>query len=256
MIEVKNLTKIFNSTKAVDDISFSINERETFVLLGTSGCGKTTTLKMINRLIESSSGTIKVHGRDIKEENPEELRKRIGYVIQGIGLFPHYTVEQNISLVPSLLHWDSNKIKTRIHELLELVGLPPSELLNRYPHELSGGQKQRVGIARALAADPPVILLDEPFGALDQITRKQIQNEFKNLESLLQKTMILVTHDVFEAIKLGNKIGLMNKGRIEQIGTPQELIFSPRNPFVKNFFDSFKKDITEAHLILNQEITR
>ena len=246
MIEIKNLSKVLNENLVVDDISFSVNKGETFVLLGTSGCGKTTTLRMINRLIEPSSGEIRINEKNINRENPEDLRKNIGYVIQNTGLFPHYTVEQNISIVPNLLKWEKEKTKKRIHELMKLINLGSDEFLNRYPHELSGGQKQRVGIARALASDPSLVLLDEPFGALDQITRAQIRKEFKNLESLLHKTIILVTHDIVEALELGDRICLMNKGKIEQIGTVEELISSPKNSFVKSFFDSALNEISEA----------
>lgn len=243
MINLANLTKIYNKQKIVDNISFSVNEGETFVILGTSGCGKTTTLKMINRLIQPDLGTIKIAGKDIKKEKPEVLRRHIGYVIQNIGLFPHWTVEQNISIVPKLLSWEKSETSKRVHALLELVDLTPKEFLKRFPHELSGGQKQRVGIARALAADPPIVLLDEPFGALDTITRRQIRKEFINLESLIHKTMILVTHDVIEAFELADKICLMDKGRIQQIGTQKELFFKPANQFVKDFIEQDKKKL-------------
>lgn len=243
MIEVQNLTKKYNSKSIVDNISFTVNQGETFVILGTSGCGKTTTLKMVNRLIEPDSGTIKISGKDIKEEKPEVLRRHIGYVIQNIGLFPHWTVEQNIAVVPKLLNWNKSEISKRVHALLELVDLSPKEFLKRFPHELSGGQKQRVGIARALAADPPVILLDEPFGALDPITRRQLRKEFVTLESLIHKTMVLVTHDVIEAFEIAEKICLMNKGKIEQVGTQKELFFSPANQFVKDFIEQDKKKL-------------
>lgn len=238
MIKVSNLTKTFGNFKAVDDISFSVKEGEILVLLGTSGCGKTTTLKMINRLIEPSSGVVTINGANIQDEDAVTLRRKIGYVIQHIGLFPHYTVSQNIAVVPKLLKWDKEKIKSKTEELLNLVGLLPDEFLKRYPHELSGGQKQRVGLARALVADPPVVLLDEPFGALDPITRSGIRNEFKNLESFLKKTMVIVTHDVFEAFELGDKVCLIDQGKIQQLGTPKDLIFSPSNSFVKEFFNS------------------
>ena len=240
MIELINVSKKIDNQLIVDDITFSVNEGETFVLLGTSGCGKTTTLKMINRLLEPSSGKITIQDNDIKDENPEALRKKIGYVIQQVGLFPHYTVKENISMVPNLIGWDKQKIKDRVYELMNLFGLEPEKYINRYPFELSGGQKQRVGIARALAADPPIILLDEPFGALDPITKRQIQKEFKKIELLLKKTIILITHDISEAFELGNKICLMNKGKIKQIGNPQELIFNPQNTFVQSFFESEK----------------
>jgi osmoprotectant transport system ATP-binding protein len=237
MIQASNLTKKFNGQTAVENLSFTVGEGQTLVLLGTSGCGKTTTLKMINRLIEPTSGELYIKEKNILEEEPTGLRRRLGYVIQNIGLFPHYTVEQNIAVVPRLLKWEQNRIKERIKELLLLVGLvPPEDFSKRLPEELSGGQQQRVGLARAFAADPPIILLDEPFGALDPITRRQIQKEFKKLEQIMSKTMILVTHDTFEAIDLGDKICLMDNGCIQQIGTPKELLFSPKNAFVQDFF--------------------
>lgn len=243
MIEVLNITKSFNGNVVVDNVSFLVNDGETFVILGTSGCGKTTLLKMINLLIEPDSGVVKISGKDIKEEKPEVLRRHIGYVIQNIGLFPHWTVEQNISIVPKLLGWEKGEISKRVHTLLELVDLSPKEFLKRFPGELSGGQKQRVGIARALASDPPIVLLDEPFGALDPITRRQLRKEFISLESLIHKTMVLVTHDVIEAFELAEKICLMNKGNIEQIGTQRDLIFSPKNQFVKDFIEEDRKKL-------------
>jgi osmoprotectant transport system ATP-binding protein len=238
MIEVSGLTKEFNGFTAVDGITFSVEKGETLILFGTSGCGKTTTLKMINRLIEPTTGVIRINGKDVREQNPVELRKGIGYVIQHIGLFPHYTAAQNIGIVPGLMKWDKPRIQKRTRELMEMVGLPPDEFLDRYPEELSGGQQQRVGLARALAADPPIVLLDEPFGALDLITRREIQKEFKNLENLLHKTMLMVTHDVFEAFELGDRICLMDRGKVQQIGTAKELLFSPANHFVRDFFQA------------------
>lgn len=237
MIEVRSLCKYFNNKLAVNQVSFNVGEGKTLILLGTSGSGKTTTLKMINRLVEPSSGHIILNGKNILEQKPEELRRQIGYVIQSIGLFPHYTVWQNIGLVPQLLKWPSQKIEDRSRELLAMVGLS-EELANRYPAELSGGQQQRVALARALAADPPVILLDEPFGALDPITKRQIQIEFDQLDTLRNKTMVMVTHDVFEAVTLADEIGLMDQGSIQQIGTPKELLFAPKNEFVRRFFDT------------------
>ena len=236
MIRVSKLSKIFGELRAVDRISFNVQQGETLVLLGTSGCGKTTTLKMINRLIEPSEGTVHINEQDIREQQPETLRRSIGYVIQNIGLFPHYSVEQNVSLVPRLLQWENQKIRDRTRELLDMVGLEADSYSQRYPDELSGGQQQRVGLARALAADPPLILLDEPFGALDPITRRDLQHEFKQLETFLHKTMILVSHDVFESFDLGDRICLMDQGQIQQIGTGKKMLFKPENEFVRDFF--------------------
>lgn len=235
MIAVHEISKVYNDKNVVDHVSFEVKKGETLVLLGTSGSGKTTTLKMLNRLVPPTAGSIHIDGEDIMAEPPEKLRLRIGYVIQNIGLFPHYTVAENIATVPVLLNWEEGRISERIASLLQLMGLP-QEMAERYPSELSGGQKQRVGLARALAADPPIVLLDEPFGALDPITRRQIQTEFKELETLLDKTMVLVTHDIFEAIELGDRICLMHEGKIQQIGTPLALIFEPANEFVWDYF--------------------
>ena len=234
MIKAVQLSKVFGDIKAVNEISFEVKEGENLVLLGTSGCGKTTTLKMINRLVEPSSGEMFIDGKNILEQPPEELRQRIGYVLQSIGLFPHYTVAQNIAIVPQLLKWDKARIDKRVNELIEKLHLSP-EYLNKYPNQLSGGQQQRVGLARALVADPPVLLMDEPFGALDNVTRSKIHDEFKGLDELKRKTIIMVTHDVQEAFELGNRICLMDKGRIIQSGTPAELLFNPANDFVKEF---------------------
>ncbi|ACK69723.1 ABC transporter related [Gloeothece citriformis PCC 7424] len=236
MIEAINLTKTYNGFPAVDRVSFQVNEGETLGLIGTSGCGKTTTLKMLNRLIEPSSGSIFIAGEDIRQHPPEKLRRRIGYVIQNTGLFPHFTVAENVAIVPRLLKWKEQRILQRTTELLELVGLSPETFAHRYPKELSGGQQQRVGLARALAADPPIILLDEPFGALDQITRHQIQEEFKRLKRLFSRTMVLVTHDISEAVLLCDRLALMDRGKLQQLGTPKELIFEPKNEFVRDFF--------------------
>lgn len=238
MIAVNQVSKYYDDTLAVDSVSFEVAEGETLVLLGTSGSGKTTMLKMLNRLIEPSSGSISINGQQVLEQDPKILRRGIGYVIQHQGLFPHYTVAENIAIVPDLLKWPKQKTDEQARKLLTLLDLPPDDYLHRYPHELSGGQQQRISIARALAADPPVMLMDEPFGALDPITRGQIQQEFVNLEELLNKTIVLVTHDVFEAITLGDKICLMDAGKVQQQGTPEELIFQPANNFVREFFDA------------------
>lgn len=234
MIAVEQLSKNFSGLVAVDGISFEMKEHENLILLGTSGCGKTTTLKMLNRLIEPTSGSIKINDKNILDQNPEELRRGIGYVLQNNGLFPHYTIAENIAIVPQLLKWDNKRIENRIAELIEKLHLSPDQL-KLYPNELSGGQQQRVGLARALVADPPILLMDEPFGALDNITRSKIQAEFKELDELKKKTIIMVTHDVQEAFELGDRICLMDKGKIVQIGTPADLLFNPANEFVKEF---------------------
>lgn len=234
MIQLEHVSKRYNNTKAVDDISFSIKEGETVVLLGTSGCGKTTTIRMINRLAEPSSGDIIVNGQNITSQPAEELRRGIGYVLQHHGLFPHFTVAENIAIVPNLLKWSKEKIAKRTEELLEKLQLP-NNIAQQYPSELSGGQQQRVGLARALAADPPVLLMDEPLGALDPVTRAGIRREFNSLDELKRKTILMVTHDVHEAFELGDRICLMDKGKIVQIGTAAELLFHPANDFVSTF---------------------
>ncbi|WP_267402501.1 MULTISPECIES: ABC transporter ATP-binding protein [unclassified Chryseobacterium] len=235
MITVESVSKNFNGKKAVDNISFQANDKEVIVLLGTSGCGKTTTLKMLNRLIEPDAGAIFIDGKNILEQKPEEIRRGIGFVMQHSGLFPHYTIQQNIAVVPDLLKWDRKKTKRRTQELIHKLHLP-EDILNRFPNELSGGQQQRVGIARALIADSPILLMDEPFGALDNITKANIHSEFKSLEELKNKTIILVTHDIQEAFELGHKICLMHEGKIIQTGTPKEMLYQQKNDFVKKFF--------------------
>ncbi|MDZ7694900.1 MAG: ATP-binding cassette domain-containing protein [Balneolaceae bacterium] len=225
MIKLRKVTKIYeDSVKAVDDISFEVQEGEIFGLIGTSGCGKTTTLKMINRLVNPSAGQIFVNNRDISTEPIEKLRRNIGYVIQSVGLFPHYTIRENVTVVPRLLKWDSSQIEQRYQELMQLVGLSQSDFADRHPDALSGGQQQRVGFARALAADPNVILMDEPFGALDPITKEQIREEFKKLLEQIDKTIVLVTHDVQEAFDLCNRIALMDNGLIRQIRDAQRVV--------------------------------
>ncbi len=235
MITVESVSKNFNNRPAVENISFVAHEKEILVLLGTSGCGKTTTLKMINRLIDADSGNILIDDKNIKDQKIEKLRMGIGYVMQNSGLFPHYTVAENIAVVPRLQKWDSKQIESRTEELIHKLHLS-DDVLNRFPHELSGGQQQRVGIARALIANTPILLMDEPFGALDNITKSEIHAEFKTLNELKNKTIILVTHDVSEAFELGHRICLMDKGKIIQTGTPKEMIYHPKNDFVKNFF--------------------
>ena len=235
MIKVESVSKSFNGKPAVDIISFHANDKEILVLLGTSGCGKTTTLKMINRLIEADSGTILIDGKNIRDQKVEVLRMGIGFVMQNSGLFPHYTIRENIATVPNLLKWNKKKTEDRTHELLNKLNLSV-DILIRFPSELSGGQQQRVGIARALIANSPILLMDEPFGALDNITKADIHSEFKSLEELKNKTIILVTHDVQEAFELGHRICLMDKGKIIQTGTPKEMLYHPKNDFVKEFF--------------------
>jgi len=252
MISLNNVVKKFGNTIAVDNISFTVSEGENMVLLGTSGCGKTTTLRMINRLIELSSGSISVAGKNIKDIAPEDLRKNIGYVLQNNGLFPHYTIEENIAIVPELLKWPKKKIKNRTLELLEQLHLS-SKFLSLYPHQLSGGQQQRVGLARALAADPPVLLMDEPFGALDAITRSSVTKEFSTLDALKNKTIVLVTHDIQEAFEMGDTILLMDKGKIVQQGRAIDLLFHPKNNFVLDFFSSKKMQL-ELNAVLLKDI--
>ena len=236
MITFENVSKAFaGGVEAVKNLSMEIADGETVVLLGTSGSGKTTTMKMVNRLIEPSSGRIFIDGRDIMEQDPIELRRKIGYAIQHIGLFPHMTVGENTAVVPGLLRWPQDKIAERVDQLLAMVGLDPEEFRDRLPVQLSGGQQQRVGVARSLAADPPIILMDEPFGALDPITREQLQNEFLDLESEIKKTVIFVTHDVFEAVKMADRIALMDAGRLQQLSTPSDLVANPANQFVDDF---------------------
>lgn len=210
----------------VSDLSLTVKRGETLVLLGESGCGKTTTLRLVNRLLLPTSGEVRVEGRPTTEWDPISLRRRTGYVIQEAGLFPHFTVERNVALVPTLEHWEERRVRERVRELLQLVGLNPGTFAGRYPRELSGGQRQRVGVARALAAEPPLLLLDEPFGALDPLTRAALQREFKELAGRLQKTVVFVTHDVREALLLATRIGLMHAGQLVLLETPEDFLRS------------------------------
>jgi osmoprotectant transport system ATP-binding protein len=214
------------SAPIIDGLSFDVRRGETLVLLGESGCGKTTTLRLINRLLDPSAGAVLVGGRDTREWDRIELRRRTGYVIQEAGLFPHFTVERNVALVPTLQGWDAGRVGARVNDLLELVGLDPARFRDRYPAELSGGQRQRVGVARALASDPPLLLMDEPFGALDPLTRASLQREFARLQRRLSKTVVLVTHDVREALALGTRVALMSAGRIILLDTPEAFLRS------------------------------
>ena len=236
MIELKHVSKLYKTVKAVNDVSFNVEEGQTVILLGTSGCGKTTTLRMINRLVEPTHGEIFVNGKNILQQQEQELRRGIGYVLQHTGLFPHYTIAENIAIVPRLMQWNDQKIKDRTRELLTKLQLDPDKYLNLYPEQLSGGQQQRVGLARALAANPPVLLMDEPFGALDPVTRSDIRKEFMHLDELKRKTILMVTHDVQEAFEMADIICLMDKGKLVQMGKPIDLLFNPVNEFVKNFF--------------------
>ncbi len=238
VIRLDRLTKQFpgQSTSAVEELTLEIPAGEIVVFVGPSGCGKTTTMRMINRLIEPSSGRILLGEEDVTRINPDQLRRRIGYVIQQVGLFPHMTIGQNIALVPRMLGWDKRRVDARADELLELVGLEPAMYRQRYPKELSGGQQQRVGVARALAADPPVMLMDEPFGAIDPITRERLQNEFLRLQQIIRKTIVFVTHDIHEAIKLGDRIAILDKGsRVAQYDTPERILSHPADDFVAEF---------------------
>jgi osmoprotectant transport system ATP-binding protein len=235
MIYANKLTRRFGDFTAVSEVSFSVNEGETLVLIGPSGCGKTTTLKMLNRLILPSSGNVEIEGVAADSLSLEALRRRMGYVIQNVGLFPHYTVAENIAVVPRLLKWEEKKIKQRVGALLEQLGLPPGPNADKYPHQLSGGQQQRVGIARALAAHPPILLMDEPFGALDPLTRQQIRSDFMELEALQATTIVMVTHDIEEAFEMASTICLLDKGHIQQLDTPEKLLLEPANDFVRAF---------------------
>jgi osmoprotectant transport system ATP-binding protein len=239
LITLDHVSKLFKSggheIRAVDDISFEVADGELCVLIGPSGSGKTTTMRMINRLESASAGTIAIDGRDITSMNVVELRRSIGYVIQQGGLFPHFTVAENVAVVPKLLGWKKGRRRERAAELLDLVGLDPDLFADRYPRQLSGGQQQRVGVARALAADAPIILMDEPFGAVDPITRKQLQRWLRQVQAEVHKTIVFVTHDINEAFLLGDRIVLMNNGAIEQNGTPAELLREPAGDFVREF---------------------
>ena len=237
MIRLESVRKQYASgLVAVDDLSLEVPDGEVCILVGPSGCGKTTILRMINRLIEPTAGTIRVDGDDISKIDPVELRRRIGYVIQQVGLFPHQTVGTNVATVPRLLGWERARVNDRVDELLSRVGLPASEYRDRYPTELSGGQRQRVGVARALAADPPIMLMDEPFGAIDPVTRAQLQDEFLRLQQSLRKTIVFVTHDIDEAVKMGDRIAILEiGGRLAQYDTPDRVLAAPANDFVADF---------------------
>lgn len=236
MIKFENVTKVYpGDIVAIEDISFEIEAGTTTVLVGPSGCGKTTTMKLVNRLIEPTEGTVYFDGTDIAEIDEIELRRNIGYVIQEIGLFNHMTVAENVGTVPKLKGWDDDRIQERVHELLDLMDLPAEEYGDQYPTELSGGQRQRVGVARALASDPDVMLMDEPFGALDPVTREELQNEFLDIQGELDVTILFITHDIEEALKMGDRIAIFDVGELVQYDTPRNILESPKNDFVRDF---------------------
>ena len=237
MIRLRGLSKTYaDGTVAVQELDLDVARGELICLVGPSGCGKSTTLKMVNRLIEPTSGTIEIDGRNATRDDPVQLRRRIGYVIQQVGLFPHQTIGANVATVPSLLGWDRRRTRKRAEELLHLVGLDPASYADRYPHQLSGGQQQRVGVARALAADPPVLLMDEPFGAVDPVVRGRLQDEFRALQQRLGKTVVLVTHDIDEAVRLGDRVAVLAEGgRLAQYDTPARVLGQPADDFVAEF---------------------
>ncbi len=246
MIELDHLCKSFDDGKtfAVAELTLAVHDGETLVLLGSSGCGKTTTLKMINRLIEPTCGTVHVDGRDVREHDVLALRRSIGYVFQGIGLFPHMRIDENVGIVARLLGWSRSQRMARAREVLSLVELDPGTYARRYPHDLSGGEQQRVGVARALAVDPKYLLMDEPFGALDAITRGLLQRELLRIKSELGKTVLFVTHDIVEALILADRIAVMHQGRLEQIGSKDEILRDPASQFVEDLFAKPRAQLT------------
>jgi osmoprotectant transport system ATP-binding protein len=252
MIEFKNVRKEFDDgTEAIKGINLLIPEGELTALIGPSGCGKTTTMKMINKLIVPTEGTIYINGEEIASKNEVELRRNIGYVIQRIGLLPHMTIEENIALIPKLKGWKKEDYEPRVDELMKLVGLEPDVYRKRFPLELSGGQQQRVGVIRALAAEPPIILMDEPFSALDPISREQLQDELKSLQEKIHKTIVFVTHDMDEALKIADNIAVMKDGLIEQFGSPAELLSHPANEFVRTFIGEHRINSGSVTLTVN-----
>jgi osmoprotectant transport system ATP-binding protein len=235
MIEIDNVTKSYGGRPVVDRLTLTVAAGEFCILLGSSGCGKSTTLRMINRLIDADAGSIRVAGEDVRELPAEALRRRIGYAIQSTGLFPHWTVERNIATVPRLLKWPAARMRDRVTELLEMLRLDPANYRGKYPHQLSGGEQQRVGVARALAADPELLLMDEPFGAVDPITRDALQAELSHIHRATNKTIVFVTHDIEEALRLATRIAVMDQGRIAQLGAPLEILEHPASDFVADF---------------------
>jgi osmoprotectant transport system ATP-binding protein len=256
MISLREVTKIYpGGVRAVDRLSLEVERGEILVLLGASGCGKTTTLKMINRLVERSAGEIRVEGRNVAELDPDELRRQIGYVFQGVGLFPHRSVAANVAAVPRLLGWERGRTDSRVDELLELVGLPPAEYRERRPHELSGGQQQRVGVARALAAESSILLMDEPFGALDAVTRDGLQQELVAMRAQLGLTIVLVTHDVTEALLLADRVAVLEGGRLLQLGRPAELFAAPADPRVARLLETPRRQAERLHAMVRAHET-
>lgn len=256
MIELKALTKRYGAVNAVDGVSLTVGDGELFVLVGGSGSGKTTTLKMINRLIEPSSGAILIDGQDVTALPAHALRRRIGYVFQKVGLFPHMTVAENIAITPALLGWDRARIGARVNELLTLVELDPATVRDRFPAALSGGEQQRVGVARALAAEAKLMLLDEPFGALDPLTRDRLQRSFKKIRQAIGLTSIFVTHDMVEALLLGDRIGVMRNGRLVQVGTPRQLLLHPADDYVRQMIETPVRQSTAIDDLLRPEGSR
>lgn len=251
-IELTGVSKVYDGVRVVDSLDLTVPEGELLVLLGSSGCGKTTTLKMVNRLIEPSAGSIRIGGEPNDAVPAHELRRRIGYVFQRVGLFPHLTLAENIAITPHLLEWDEARIASRVDELLELVELDPAAMRDRMPHELSGGQQQRIGVARALAAEPRLMLLDEPFGALDPLTRDRLQSSFRSIHQRLGIAAIFVTHDMTEALLLGDRIAVMSEGKLLQVGTPAELLRNPGDPFVRELLETPQRQAEAVEALLDR----